>query len=180
MSTLVEEIRDITGVDLGACSSCASCRVPVELKSALDLSPDNLVRLILDDKRDVVFASKTIWLLSGCMGRSIVCEKGVRLGKALAGVRKLAGGSDIREAEPEIGSLKTLLGAYILGHGRISQRWILRHMRRILGAGATESATEAGQELAMMLRGKLRLFPQKVKDLAAVRRAEGLDQEGSE
>ena len=167
MPTFVEEIRAIAGVDLDVCSSCASCRVPVPLRSALDVTPDDLVRLILDDKRDVVFASKTIWLLSGCMGRSIVCEKGVPLGKALAAVRKLALDAEIEPAEPDVAHLLETIAGQVRHSGRVHLRGILSEMRRHL----EKPATEREQEFTMMLGGRLRLRSQKVKNMPAVRRA---------
>ena len=54
----------------------------------------------------------------------------------------------------------------IRSRGRIHHRALLAAMRECL----EHPATERTQELAMMLRGKLRLWPQKVKDIEDVRR----------
>ncbi|KPL01459.1 MAG: hypothetical protein AMK75_04840 [Planctomycetes bacterium SM23_65] len=75
--------------------------------------------------------------------------------------------ADTAQAGPEIAHLRKVFADRVRAYGRVHHRALLRAMRTYLERGATELA----QEVSMMLRGKLRLRPQKVKDIESVRAA---------
>ena len=76
---------------------------------------------------------------------------------------------DAARAEPEIAHLSKLFIDQIRAQGRVHHRTLLKGMRKLLGSPATETA----QEVSMVLKGKLRLRPLKVKDIEGVRKALG-------
>ena len=71
------------------------------------------------------------------------------------------------QAGSEIAYLGKVFIEQIRNHGRVHHRALLRTMRERLGEGPTETS----QEVAMILRGKLRLRPRNVRDIESVRRA---------
>ena len=72
-----------------------------------------------------------------------------------------------QNADTVIDRLRAAFVDQIRAHGRVHHRSLLKAMRRHLENPATESA----QDLAMLLRHKLGLLPQKIKDIASVRQA---------
>lgn len=71
------------------------------------------------------------------------------------------------QGESEIARLGNVFIEQIRAHGRIHYRALLRAMREHPGEGATDTS----QEVALILRRKLRLRPRKVRDIEGVRRA---------
>jgi heterodisulfide reductase subunit C len=165
MLTLVEDIRRISGIDVRRCGTCDASALPSALRRALDLSPAELVKLILADDREALFASRSLWLLSGCWMRR--AGENRELGAVLAAARKLAVDARVAPAEPDVACLMNAFVSQIRRFGRAHHRSLLARMRRRLKAPATERT----QEFAMLLGGKLRLRPQKVKDIESVLRA---------
>ncbi|HUW56281.1 MAG TPA: hypothetical protein VMZ92_06570 [Planctomycetota bacterium] len=80
----------------------------------------------------------------------------------MAAKRKRRGDADAATAR-----LRKRFIDQIRAHGRVHHRSLLGAMRRHLETPATETA----QDLAMLMRRKLRLLPQRVKDIASVRKA---------
>ena len=75
--------------------------------------------------------------------------------------------ADTAQAGPEVAHLSKVFTDQVRAYGRVHHRALFRAMRTYLERGASELA----QEVSMMLRGKLRLRPQKVKDVESVRKA---------
>ena len=166
MPTLIEEIRQLTGIDLSSCGSCAECTAPSAMKGALDLSTNEIVRLIREENREKLFASRAIWLLSGCRARRIVCEHGVNLGEVLSAIRTLALESGASPAEPDVAAMMQSFRRQIEKRGRAHHWASIREMRKRL----EDPATEGTQEAALLLRRKLRLRPERVREIGEVRR----------
>ena len=80
--------------------------------------------------------------------------------------------SRTRNAKPKpeaagVERLRQVFIEQIRARGRVHHRAVLAAMRECL----EHPATERMQEIALLLRGKLRLWPQKVNDLEGVREA---------
>ena len=75
--------------------------------------------------------------------------------------------ADVARTEPEVAHLRKVFTDLVRAHGRVHHRVLLKEMRKHLERGATELA----QEVCLMLGRKLRLWPQKVKDVESVREA---------
>ena len=153
LSTLVEDILHLTGIDMTRCRACEGCTARFSLKE-LDLSPAELIRCILADDRKAVFASRTLWLASGCAAGRVVCEHGVDFVGVLGALRLLAIESGVTVAEPDVALLTKTFRDQIRSRGRAHHRALLREMRE----RGSASATEPTQELALTLKGKLRFM----------------------
>lgn len=81
--------------------------------------------------------------------------------------RKAAKGAGVPPDDAEVAFLAGVFREQLRLHGRAHHRGLLEALRKRLGTAATEKE----QEVAMMLRRKLRWRPPKVKDVTAVRRA---------
>jgi len=81
--------------------------------------------------------------------------------------RSRAPNAKTKPTAPGVERLREIFLEQIRARGRVHQRAVLAAMRECL----EHPATEHMQEIALLLGRKLRLRPQKVKDIAAVRRA---------
>jgi heterodisulfide reductase subunit C len=164
--TLVDQILALTGSDIRRCEACRDCSARFALKNGLDLSSTEFIRKALDNDREAIFRSHALWLMSGCQARRVVCEQGVDFAAVLGALRRLALESGAPPAEPEIALLMRTFADQVRTLGRSHLRALLKTMRlRTPGA-----ATEGAQELAMLFKHKLLLFPQKVRDIESVRK----------
>ena len=85
----------------------------------------------------------------------------------MAAKRKRTRDAGASPNDPEVAWLRQVFTAQIRAHGRVHHRSLLAAMRRHLDNPATETA----QDVAMLMRRKLRLLPRGVSHLASVREA---------
>jgi heterodisulfide reductase subunit C len=86
---LIKEIEKLSGQKLLSCYQCGKCSAGCPMVEAMDILPNQIIRLLQLGQVDDVKDSKTIWICASCFTCEARCPKGVDLSKIMEAVRVL-------------------------------------------------------------------------------------------
>jgi len=85
---LVKEVEELCGENLFGCYQCGTCSAGCPFIDDMDLSPDEVIRYIILDKKEVL-NSKTIWLCSSCFTCAERCPRDINITKIMEALRQI-------------------------------------------------------------------------------------------
>ncbi len=85
----VKQVEDISGQDLLACNQCGKCSSGCPVAFALDLLPNQIMRMAQLGLEEVLQA-QTIWTCASCLTCVSRCPKGVDLPRVMEALRQIA------------------------------------------------------------------------------------------
>ncbi len=85
-SDFVNKVKDISGQNLLDCNQCGKCSAGCPAAFAMDLLPNQVIRLAQLGQEEVL-KSKTIWLCASCLTCASRCPRGVDLSKVMDALR---------------------------------------------------------------------------------------------
>ena len=89
-----EQVNDVnlSGIRemLYPCIQCGTCTASCPNAYAMDLTPRQLWRLVLLDRREAIFTSQTFMLCSSCYCCTLRCPRGLPLTEAMAALKQIA------------------------------------------------------------------------------------------
>ncbi len=88
-SEFVKKIEEISGQDLMSCYQCGKCSAGCPMVFAMDILPNQIIRLVQLGLDEEIGKSKTIWLCASCITCGARCPRGVDLSKVMEALRQL-------------------------------------------------------------------------------------------
>ena len=85
---LVKEVEDLCGENLFGCYQCGTCSAGCPFIEDMDLSPDEVIRYIILDRKEVL-NSKTIWLCAACFTCAERCPRDINITKIMEALRQI-------------------------------------------------------------------------------------------
>lgn len=85
---LVKEVEELCGENLFGCYQCGTCSAGCPYVEDMDLSPDEVIRYIILDKKEVL-NSNTIWLCSSCYTCAERCPRDINITKIMEALRQI-------------------------------------------------------------------------------------------
>ena len=86
-SDFVKKVAEISGQDLLACNQCGKCSAGCPMCFAMDLLPNQIIRLAQLGLEEDIAAANTVWLCASCLTCTARCPRGVDLGRVMEAVR---------------------------------------------------------------------------------------------
>jgi heterodisulfide reductase subunit C len=88
-SDFVKKIEELSGQNLLSCYQCGKCSAGCPMVSAMDILPNQAIRLVQLGLQEDVLKSKTIWLCASCVTCGARCPRGVDLSRVLEALRQI-------------------------------------------------------------------------------------------
>jgi len=107
--TFVRDIESISGQPLMDCYQCGRCSAGCPVVDAMDLLPNQVIRLAQLGQQEVL-SSSAPWVCASCLTCQARCPKGIDLPRVMEALRQLAQ----RGAVPRL--LATQISPEILAH----------------------------------------------------------------
>lgn len=86
----VGEVEKISGEDISSCYQCGCCSAGCPICVDMDISPNQIMRLVQLGLKEQVLDSTTIWLCASCQTCTSRCPLEVDLAKVMDGLRLIA------------------------------------------------------------------------------------------
>jgi len=85
---LAKEVEEISGENLYGCYQCGTCSAGCPFIDDMDLSPDEVIRYVILDRKEVL-NSKTIWLCASCFTCAERCPRDINITKIMEALRQI-------------------------------------------------------------------------------------------
>lgn len=167
-----EVSNEIGGQNIKLCFNCGICTVSCPVRRIDDsFNPRRLIRMVLYGMKKEVLSGETIWKCAHCLSCLERCPQDVKFAEVIEALRILA----VKEAEKGNIKLKgpqfkfdSTFKNSIESYGRVFETGLLtKYMLKKKDLGFIMSFSSLG--LKMFRKGKISLFPEKIKALDEVR-----------
>jgi heterodisulfide reductase subunit C len=85
---LIKEVEELSGENLFGCYQCGTCSAGCPFVEEMDLSPDEVIRYVILDRKEVL-NSKTIWLCASCFTCAERCPRDINITKIMEALRQI-------------------------------------------------------------------------------------------
>ena len=172
---LLDQLEAVGPFNISACFQCRKCTNGCPVTFAMDVYPDEVIRMVILGQREAVLSCQTIWVCAACETCTTRCPNDVRIAELMDGLKQLALREGVPAAEPKILALHetflknvkqrgrlyetTLLPAYLLKSGALLDKWHTGTWRYDLNLGRK-----------MFSKRRLPLMPKSIKGKREVRK----------
>ena len=171
----LEQIEAQGPFQTGACFQCRKCTNGCPVAFAMDLYPDEVIRMVIIGQRETVLACQTIWVCAACETCTTRCPNEVRIAELMDCLKEMAVQEKVPPAQPRILALHetflnnlkkwgrvhetALLPVYLLKSGGLLEKW---------NSGTWRYDFNLGRQ--MLTKGRLPLMPKSIKGKKEVRK----------
>jgi len=171
---LLEQIEAQGPFQAGACFQCRKCTSGCPVTFAMDLYPDEVIRLVILGQRETVLDCRTIWVCAACETCTTRCPNDVKIAELMDCLKEMAVHEGVPSSQPRILALHetflnnikkrgrlyetTLLPAYLLKSGKLLDEW---------NSGTWRYDLKLARQ--MFSKGRLPLLPKSIKGKSEVR-----------
>jgi heterodisulfide reductase subunit C len=159
--TLVEQLAEETHLGVSSCYQCKKCSSGCPLTFAMDLLPDQVIRLALLGQEERLLGSRTIWVCSACETCTTRCPNGIDIAGVMDWLKEEALRQGKTVAQPEVAAFHRFFLEGIRDNGgrlaesRLIRRFTLFRLWRRPDVRALLDNLKIGWQL--WRRGRLRL-----------------------
>jgi len=151
--------------EIELCYHCHKCTSGCPVAGQMEYGPDRILRLVQLGEKDRVLGSRDIWLCAGCETCGTRCPNGIAIAGVMDALRAIAL-SEGRAGRVPAAKFHRLFLLVVENMGRM-------HEAILLGAYKLWSGNlldDINTAPALLLKGKIPLLPQPVKQREAIKR----------
>jgi heterodisulfide reductase subunit C len=146
-----------SGENLLACYQCQKCSAGCPVAYAMDLLPNQIIRMVQFGFREKVLTSHTIWICASCYTCSVRCPNDIDIAKIMDTLRQVALDSEIKPAERDIPVFHSVFLDSIKSKGRIHELGLIWQYK----IKTRDFMKDAALGWKMVKKGKIKLLPSK-------------------
>ena len=158
-------IAEVCGENVLSCYQCGECTAGCPAAFAMDISPNQVMRMAQIGMKDDVLASSAIWLCAGCETCATRCPRGVGLSKVMDACRQIAIESGVKPKEANVAKFHDQFLKEIQRFGRVHEMTLTAFYKM----RTRDFFSDVIQGAQMFLKGKLGLIPSWVRGRREVR-----------
>ncbi len=140
-----------------ACYQCQKCSAGCPVAYAMDILPNQVIRMVQFGLREKVLSSHTIWICASCYTCSVRCPNDIDIAKIMDVLRHMALRSGAELAERDIPIFHSVFLSSIKSKGRIHELGLIWQYK----AKTRDFMKDAALGWKMFRKGKIKLFPSK-------------------
>lgn len=171
----VRELESSGPFQAEACFQCRKCTNGCPVTFAMDLYPDEVIRLVILGQREKVLSCGTIWVCSACETCTTRCPNEVKISELMDCLKEKALQEGIPTPHPQVLASHQAFLNHLKKRGRIFEATYLPfylvtsgELRRRWRDGTWRAEAKQGWQMAA--KGRIALFPKKIKGANEVRR----------
>jgi len=149
-----------------SCYQCKKCSAGCPISFALDILPHEAMSLIRYGEEERLLSSSTIWLCASCETCTTRCPNGIDIAGVMDSLRQLAIQFDFEPKEKDVALFHQAFLAGINLTGRTNESVLIGIYKAI----SRRILDDIGLGLRMIKKGKIKIFPQFVRNRKQVAR----------
>ena len=165
---LGKEIEKESGQSISACFQCGKCTNGCPVTFAMDIDPHKLIHLLQYGQLDKVLRSDTIWVCASCETCTTRCPNGIDIAHLMDTLRQLSQRRGINASQKSVPTFHKAFLSSIKRHGRVHETEMAMTYS-IADAGWLGLFKLSGLGLNMVLKGKAKIMPSRVRALKYVK-----------
>jgi heterodisulfide reductase subunit C len=159
-------VEAASGEKIAGCYHCRKCTNGCPLAFAMDVMPNQVMRMVQLGLEEDLLGSRTIWICSGCQTCTTRCPNDIDIAHVMDTLRQLCVESDSPAAEANVLKFHTAFLNSVRSHGRVFELGMVGRYK--LAAKDPFSDVKLGWE--MLKRGKLKFLPHNVRSRGEIRK----------
>ncbi|MGD2184714.1 MAG: 4Fe-4S dicluster domain-containing protein [Desulfobacterales bacterium] len=159
----------------GACYQCRKCTNGCPVTFAMDLKPDEVIRLVIVGQPQTVLSCHTIWVCSACETCTTRCPNDVKIAELMDCLKEMAVQKGISCPQPQILTLHDAFLKDVKRWGRVFETAFLAEylvrsgeFRRLWQARTWHDEIKLGWQ--MSLRRRFPMLPKTIRGKKEVRK----------
>jgi heterodisulfide reductase subunit C len=165
-SAFLAVVEAQSGQHVSRCFQCRKCSNGCPLAFAMDLMPNQVMRMVQFGLEDEVLGSKTIWICAGCQTCTTRCPNDIDIAHLMDSLRQLSQQRGVTPAASKIVKFHKAFLDSIRRHGRVYELGMVARYK----LATLDLFGDAQLAWKMLLKGKLKLFPSGVEARQEIRR----------
>lgn len=161
-----KEIEELCGQDVLSCYQCRKCTMGCPLEFSMKMKVNEMMRAIQLGLRDEVLSSDTMWWCVSCETCSTRCPQGIEIVDVMDVLREMAFKEDYLIPVESMETFHKVFLRSVKAYGRLYEMGFAIDLNFML----KDPFKDADLGPVMFAKGKLKLLPDKVKDLKSVKK----------
>ena len=173
--SLLEQVEAVGPFQTSACFQCRKCTNGCPVTFAMDLYPDEVIRMVILGQKEAVLGCRTIWVCAACETCTTRCPNEVKIAELMDCLKEMAVQEGVPSPQPQILALHetflnnikkwgrvyetALLPAYLLKSGELKHKWQTGTWRDEIKLG-----------FQMFSKGRFPLLPKTIKGKREVKK----------
>jgi len=165
-SGFLSEVNDHCDEPVSACYQCRKCTNGCPLAFAMDVMPNQVMRMIQLGLAEEVLQSKTIWICASCQTCTTRCPNNIDIAHVMDCLRQLNRERGIQPGEEDVVKFHDAFLKSVRRNGRVFEFGMVGayKLKTMNFFGDTKIAME------MLKRGKLKFLPSRIRGTSEVRK----------
>ncbi len=153
-------VKQLSGEDVSRCFQCGKCTAGCPVAIDMDITPNQIMRLVQINFRDKVLASSTIWLCLSCETCTTRCPADIDITKVMDTLRKISVQEGYPSAQPNITEFNRVFLDSVKSHGRLNEL----ELSVKYSLASRQLFNNVGLALKLFQKGKIDPFGKEIKD----------------
>ena len=162
---LLAAVEERSGESVSRCYHCRKCTNGCPLAFAMDLTPNQIMRMVQLGLREEVLRSNTIWICASCQTCTTRCPNDIDIAHLMDSLKQLGQEQGVPASEEKIVKFHGAFLKSVRRHGRAFELGLVGRYK--LAAGDPLGDAKLGWE--MFKKGKLRFLPANIRGKREVR-----------
>jgi heterodisulfide reductase subunit C len=164
-NAFARQLKKETGEDVFRCFQCLKCSTGCPLAHAMDILPHQLIKAIQMGLKEEVISSRTIWVCASCLTCSCRCPTEIDIARLMDGLRQQAYARREGLGDELTPLFHRAFLKSVRRRGRVYEIGMLMNIK----FKARRLFADINLGWQMFRKGKLRLFPSRVKQRAEIK-----------
>jgi heterodisulfide reductase subunit C2 len=157
-------VESLCGEIVTHCYQCGECTAGCPVAFAMDIMPNQVMRMAQLGLTKPLLESRAIWLCAGCETCATRCPRSVALSKVMDALRQIAQ-SEGKAAETNVVKFHKAFMDAVARDGRVHEVGMLARYKM----ATRDLFSDIGLGMRMFFKGKLKMMPDKIRGAREVR-----------
>jgi heterodisulfide reductase subunit C len=171
MNEFAMEIQKKSMENFNLCYQCKKCTAGCPTAEFMDIKPNEIIRHIQYGNKDKLLKSEAIWLCVACETCGERCPNDIKISKLMAALRRKAIEEKVEIADKVGYAFNSSFVECIKKYGRVHEAtFLIKYKLKTKDFFSQAALNDTKVGIKLFMKGKLPLFPKKIKDLGAIKK----------